>query len=313
MSVQFADLGRLSLAYETFGLPEHPAVMLVMGLGAQMIVWPDEFCHAIADKGYYLVRFDNRDIGQSTKLNEFRPPGLITNMLRLRMGFPVRASYSLYDMAKDLLGLMNYLGIAEAHLVGASMGGMISQIVAAKNYRRVLSLTSIMSSSGGIGSIPPSPHVLMQMLKPSARRTVQSRMEHKVELISRLGGRGMPTDRTIIQSRVTRAMERSRDDESGTRRQTAAILSTGCRQQEVREVRAPTLIIHGALDPLIPLTYGVKTARVIKHSQIEVMQGMGHDLPPAMLIPLAKRIVQHFESTRHPGQKERDAKRPFLY
>ena len=313
MAVEFADLGQIRLAYETFGERQHPAVVLVMGLGAQMIVWPDHFCQRLAAGGYHVVRFDNRDIGQSSKLHGQQPSGVLFNLLRLRIGLPVRAPYTLYDMAKDLVGLMDCLDLPKAHLVGVSMGGMISQIVAANYYGRVRSLTSIMSSAGGPAILPQNPRVLLRMLKPGRDRDLESHIARKVDLIASLGGR-LPSHREVIASRVGRALARSSDDEAGTRRQTAAILGTACRLQEIREVSVPTLVIHGQADPLIPLRYGIHTARSIHHAQIEVVPDMGHDLHPDLLEPLAGRILEHFDGARRPhDKKRRGAMRPFLY
>lgn len=310
MSCQFASLGQLKLAYETFGQAHHPAVILVMGLGAQMIAWPEHFCELLAQKGYYVVRFDNRDIGQSDKFHHVTPPGLLINLLRYRLGLPVKTAYTLSDMARDVIGLMDALKLNKAHLVGASMGGMISQIVAARYYERVISLTSIMSSLEV--PIPTRIPFLLPWQGPRKSACPQTRLQRKVQSLSRLSGTTLKSDPLLIAERLQRALARSADDEAGTLRQTAAILGTGNRHKDMQGIRAPTLVIHGGDDGLIPKHYGIRTARYIRHAQIELVPGMGHDLPPAILEKLAARIARHLDDAHYFGTKKRGVTRPFL-
>lgn len=311
MTIEYANLGPVTLAYERFGDPGHPAVVLIMGLGAQMIVWPEALCQQLAGAGYQVIRFDNRDIGESTKLNHLKPPGLLKLLLRLRAGMPPGAPYSLHDMAKDVIGLMDALKLPTAHIVGASMGGMIAQIIASRNYDRVRTLTSIMSTSGDAIPLPTRADVLLRAIRPGRPQDHLRMIEDKVEMITRLSGDGFTTDRSVLMDRVRHALQRSSDDDAGTRRQTAAILASGSRQQELGSIRAPTLVLHGAADPLIPVNHGIRTARYVRHARLEVLRGMGHDFPPALVERIGHLLLEHFAC--YDQQRKRGGYRPFLH
>lgn len=311
MSSHYALSGQLRLAYETFGNAQHPAVILVMGLGAQMIAWPEAFCEGLAQRGYYVIRFDNRDIGQSDKLHHLRPPGLLSNILRHQLGLRIKTAYTLSDMARDVIGLMDWLKLKKAHLVGASMGGMISQIVATRFYGRVISLTSIMSAPEV--PIPRRLPFLLPWQGPRKKHCPHADIQRRVNALTRLSGTALKTSPQLLTERLQRALARSDDDHAGTLRQTAAIMGTGSRHAELREIRVPTLIIHGGDDALIPKSYGIKTAQCIRQSQIELISGMGHDLPPAILNRLVSRISEHMDTAHYFRTKKRGVTRPFLF
>lgn len=299
MNVNLASLGHVTLAYQTFGNQNDTAVVLIMGLGAQMIAWPDKLCHALAQKGYFVVRFDNRDIGQSSRFPPKSRVSLLSNALRFRLGLPVYTPYTLHDMARDTVALMDYLNIPEAHLVGASMGGMIAHLVAARYYRRVRSLTSVMSSPGAVGFLPKRTKLLFPLMKPQFRRDPQSQLERKVRWVQALGHESGVTEQERIRERIKIALSRSSDDDEGTRRQAAAIMASGCQLEHLSAIRAPTLVIHGKEDPLIPKERGALTARSIPGARMVLIPGMGHDFPAHLQEHVAEVIAGHLLTTDH--------------
>jgi pimeloyl-ACP methyl ester carboxylesterase len=287
MAEQFCDIGGgITLCYERFGSESNPPLLLIMGLGTQMIGWPDEFCQQLADRGLHVVRFDNRDIGRSTRIAG-RPP--TPRQLITRKIDPVL--YDLADMANDAARLMRELQIAPAHVVGASMGGMIAQTLAARHPDAVRSLTSIMSNTGNRWKGQPAFRIYRYLLRraPDER---EAYIEHTTRVFRAIGSRGLPFDHDRVRTMVARSYDRGHDP-AGPGRQLAAIIASGDRTAELRTIRAPTLVIHGSKDPMVARSGGVATARSIPGARLMTVQGMGHDLPEAAWPQLVGAIAGH--------------------
>jgi len=273
MSEQLINVGDIELCYETFGQPEDPALLLVMGLGTQMLAWHEDFCEQLADRGFYVIRYDNRDVGRSTHHSDVPPPSIKELLLRR----PRNRAYSLDDMADDGVGLLDALGIGAAHVVGASMGGMIAQLMAARHPSRVLSLTSIMSTTGNRWKGQPAIRVYPALLgKPP--KTKEEAVERVVALFSVVGSPGFERDEDELRSMAARSYDRSADP-AGYARQLAAIITAADRTPDLRKVQMPTLVIHGTKDKLVRPSGGKATARAIPGSKLLLIEGMGHDLP----------------------------------
>ena len=283
---QFTRVGEVELAYESFGDPADPAVLLVMGLGSQMIFWPDELCEALAGAGCHVIRFDNRDSGRSTVLDHHEPPPVP----RVLAG-ELEAPYLLADMAADAVGLLDALGIDRAHVVGASLGGMIAQRIAIDHPDRVLSLASIMSSTGDTAVGRPTPEA-MAVLMTRAPTDRDGYIRTTLEARAVIGSQ--PPDRDRILDLAQRAYERGYHPQ-GTARQFAAIVASPDRTPELRELDVPTVVIHGAADPLIGLSGGEATAAAIPGAELVVIENMGHDLPLWALDRIAGAILDNVE------------------
>jgi pimeloyl-ACP methyl ester carboxylesterase len=299
VSEQFCDVGRgITLCYETIGEPSDPTALLVMGLGTQMIAWHDDFCRQLAERGLHVVRFDNRDIGHSTHL-EGRPPTVAQLLRRSRAA----AVYTLADMAEDASGLLRELQLAPAHVIGASMGGMIAQTLAARHPEQVRSLVSIMSNTGHRWSGQPSPRVYTALLRRAPREREAS-VRHMEGVFAAIGSRGAL--REIDDLRVLAGTSYDRDhDPSGPGRQLAAIIAAGDRTAELRTITAPTLVIHGTADPLVAPSGGRATARAIPGARLMTVPGMGHDLPRGLWPPLLDAIAEH--ALRADAERAQDA------
>ena len=288
---------RLDLAYERLGDPAAPPVLLIMGLGAQLIVWPDGFCDELVAHGLQLVRFDNRDVGQSTHMTGAPVP----NFMAALAGDHASASYRLSDMAADAVGLLDALHIDRAHVVGASMGGFIAQTMAIEHPARVCSLTSIMSSTGdrAVGQPHPEALALFAAGPPTNRAGFVQRM---VDASRVIGSPGYPPSVDEVAARAGRAFDRARDPLGlGVVRQAIAVLASGDRTARLRAIDVPTLVIHGAGDRMCDASGGRATAAAIPGAELVVMDGMGHDLPAALWPQLASRIAAHVAaSSRHP-------------
>ncbi|MEV0589021.1 alpha/beta hydrolase [Nonomuraea sp. NPDC050310] len=269
----------IEIAYESFGSPEGRPLLLIMGLGAQMILWDDEFCALLADRGHHVVRYDNRDVGLSTHLHEAGPPDLAAAL----SGAPFQPAYLLSDLADDAAALMDALGWPAAHVAGASMGGMIAQELALSHPSRVLSLTSIMSTPGKAG--PPTPEASAALLSPPAR-TREEAIAGALTAWKVLGSPGFGLDAERIARRAGLSFDRGHDP-AGVSRQLAAILASGDRTERLAKLDVPTLVLHGEQDPLIQLAGGQATAEAIPGARLVTFPGMGHDLPR----PLWERIV----------------------
>ena len=286
---QFCDVGRgVTLCYESFGEPSDPPLLLIMGLGMQMIGWHEDFCAALADRGFHVVRFDNRDAGRSTKVKGKGRPATAAQLLHRR--FPPD-QYRLSDMADDAAGLLRELDLAPAHVVGASMGGMIAQTLAARHPEVVRSLTSIMSTTGNRLKGQPAFALLRHLLKQAPRER-EPFIEHMVRLFHLIGSPGFDHDEDYLRDRAARAFDRGADP-AATGRQLSAILASGNRTAELRRIKAPTLVIHGAADRLVTPSGGRATAKAIPGAELMEIDGMGHDLPPALWPRVIDAIERH--------------------
>ncbi len=281
----------IELVCDTFGDRAARPLLLIQGLGMQMIAWDDEFCAALADRGYWVIRFDNRDIGLSTKFDAAGVPD-IPNMIRLQViGKPVQSPYTLTDMAEDTAGLLDALGIKSAHVVGISMGGMIAQTLATCHPERVRTLTSIMSSSGAPGLPGPKPQVTWILVAPTPTDRA-AYIEHEVKLWRSLSGPGFSFDEALTRERAVRFFERGLSP-AGTARQLAAILASGSRREALQLLRIPTLVIHGDADPLVPVECGIDTARAIPGAELMIIEGLGHGLPAGVVPKIIDAIAKH--------------------
>ena len=262
----------IDIEYETFGDPQSPPLLLIMGLGAQMISWEDDFCSQLAGRGFHVIRFDNRDSGLSTRMEAAGPP----DMAAALSGNP-QPAYRLDDMAADAVGLLDGLGIEAAHVVGASMGGYIAQLVALNHPDRVLSLTSIMSGPNTAEGVPPTPEgAAVLMLKPPATR--EDRIELAMSIRRVLVGSADPFDEAFERARATRAVDRAYYA-VGTGRQLVAVIAAEPRLERLKKLRAPTLVIHGKDDLLVPVENGRMVAAAVPGARLLEIDGMGHDLP----------------------------------
>lgn len=283
--VQTVAANGIKIAYETFGTPDHPPVLLVMGLGTQMIAWPDTMCQDIADRGYYVVRFDNRDSGLSTHLHEEHAPSLIDVTVRRR-----RPPYTIEDMARDAIGLMDALDFDSVHLVGASMGGFIAQTIAIGYPRRVRSLTLIMTSTGSRRVGNPKPAVFSMLTRRRVRHDRQSAAEAAVETFRIIGSKGYAFDEEYLMDLGGRSYDRGHDP-GGYLRQLAAIAAQPDRTEKLRRIRVPALVIHGLHDPLVNASGGLAAARLLRNAKFVGYAGMGHDLPRDLWPDFAMEIA----------------------
>lgn len=267
----------IEIEYDTFGSRGDRPLLLVMGLGAQMIHWDDDFCDALADRGHFVVRFDNRDVGLSQRFENAGVPDLMQIMMRAQAGQPVEAPYDLDDMADDAAGLLDALDIETAHVCGASMGGMIAQAMALRHRPRLRSLTSIMSSTGNPGLPPGKPEAMAALMSP-AGTTREEVLDRAVAISKVIGSPGFARDEAEIRARAERAFERSFYP-VGVARQMAAVAAHGNRRPRLEALSIPALVIHGAADALVPVEGGIDTHQALAGSRLLVIDGMGHDLP----------------------------------
>lgn len=264
-----------------------PTVLLIMGLGMQLVAWPPEFVKALTDAGYRVVRLDNRDIGLSYKTTA-KVPNLVWMGLKFRLGFAVRTDYTLRDMVEDTRGVLDALNITRCHVIGVSMGGMIAQGLASHHPDRVLSLTSIMSTTGARGLPQATSAATMALLKRPKSRKREDIVEQFVKVLTVIGSPKYPMVEAELRQRIGEAFDRSFYP-AGTIKQMGAIMASGDRSDEVRKITVPTLVIHGKDDPLVPLKHGEDTAKKIAGSEYTEIDGMGHDL--GVLPVLMERIV----------------------
>lgn len=285
-----ATANGIEIEYEQFGDQGCPPVVLIMGLAAQMILWPDEFCEQLAARGFRVTRFDNRDVGRSTWLKDAEVPDLGALMMASMTGSPVEAPYTLGDMAADTVGLLDALGLADAHVVGASMGGMIAQTMAIEHPRRLRTLTSIMSTTGNPALPQPAPEIVQALLTPVGSGREEN-IERVVELFRTIGSPGFEFDEAGTRDVATRAFDRGFHP-AGVIRQIAAIAASGNRRPRLESVRMPTVVIHGRADPLVPFEGGVDTAEAIEGARLVGIEGMGHDLPRAVWPTIVDEVVR---------------------
>lgn len=280
----------ITIEYETSGDSSNPAIILIMGLGNQLTAWPDLFYRMLEDLGLFVIRFDNRDIGLSTKIKVEQEPNIFLLALMSRLGIRTTAPYSLSDMAADTVGLLDILGLDRVHLAGISMGGMIAQVVAAKYPERVNSLTCIISSSGNPRMPGPRPAVLRKILQKPKNRNQESWVDYYVELFKLIGSPSM--DEQALLERVKANFSRSLYPQ-GTLHQLAAILSDGSRTNLLKKINAPTLVINGSIDPLIPYAAGRDIVKYVPNSRFELIDGLGHDLPDPLIPQVVELIANH--------------------
>lgn len=282
----------IEIFYEDRGDPAHEVILLVMGLGAQMTLWPDELVAALVGDGFRVIRYDNRDIGLSQKMEGARAPSLAVQVLRKKIGFPARVPYTLKDMADDGIGLLEALGIARAHVVGASMGGMIAQLMAVHHGHRLASLTSIMSTTGN-GKLPQAEkHAMDALIAPLASLDEEVVVAHGLNVAKNIGSPGYPFDPEAQRERVLMNIRRSVYP-AGLPRQLAAIIDDGCRRSRLASVTVPTLVLHGEADPLVKLEAGEDTAKHISGARLVTIPGWGHDLPIPLIPRIASEIAAH--------------------
>ena len=287
MSVEIArgvGPARVDIAYERFSPPGLPPVLLLMGLGTQMLGWPDGVCDALVARGVHVIRSDNRDIGLSSHLSDAPAPDLAA----IFRGDTSSASYTLSDMAGDTVGLMRSLGLESAHLVGGSMGGMIAQTIAIEHPDSVRSLTSIMSSTGDPSVGQATPQAMAALLSPPAGTRAEA-IERTLSILRVIGSPGFELDEADVRWRTGLAFDRAHDP-VGVSRQLAAIAASGDRTAALRSLSVPTLVVHGADDPLVNVSGGRATARAIPGAELVVLDGMGHHLSRELWAEIARHI-----------------------
>jgi pimeloyl-ACP methyl ester carboxylesterase len=290
---QIAHANGIDICYEIFGEPNAEPILLIMGLGAQMIHWDDDFCRQLAARGFRVIRFDNRDIGKSSKMTGGKRLSAL-ELLKLRfLKIPVAAPYKLRDMAEDVIGLMDVLGIKSAHVVGASMGGMIAQEIAISFPQRLRSLTSIMSTTGDPKVPGPTREAAAVLMAPPPA-TKEEYFERFAQTWKVLRVGSFPQDEAFDRTRAERTYERGLNP-AGVGRQLRAILASGSRKARLASVMAPTLVIHGTVDPLVRPEGGKDTAASIPGAKLLMIEGMGHALP----IPMCPQIIDAIDKHAH--------------
>jgi pimeloyl-ACP methyl ester carboxylesterase len=280
----------ITIEYETYGNASDPALLLVMGLGAQLTLWPIELVEALVARGFHVIRYDNRDIGLSTKFDDAGVPDIAAVTMARIQGREPPVPYALSDMAADGVALLDVLGIARAHVVGASMGGMIAQLIAATYPDRVLSLTSIMSTTGNPGLPHAKPEAMAVLTQRPSGTDEEAMVAFGINAARVVGSPSYPADPERLADRVRRDYRRSFSP-TGFARQMAAIIADGDRRERLKAVTAPTLVIHGDSDPLVPIEGGRDTAASIAGAELKVIPGMGHDLPLALVDEIAEAIA----------------------
>ncbi len=283
----------ITLYYEDNGAPDAPVILLVMGLGAQMIAWPDEMIRALVARGFRVIHYDNRDVGMSQRMEGAAAPNLIWTMFKARLGLGVNVPYSLSDMAADGIGLLDALGIEKAHVVGASMGGMIVQLMAANRRDRVLSMTSIMSSSGAPG-LPGARSDIQRrfMVKRPSDASRDEAVAFGAELVRSFSYPDPARPESAHAEQAGRAFDRGYYP-VGSKRQLLAIIADGSRVERLKNITTRTLIIHGGADPLVPKEGSEDIARHIARARLEIIDEMAHDLPPSQIGRIVELISDH--------------------
>jgi pimeloyl-ACP methyl ester carboxylesterase len=284
---RFCDVGPIRICYEEFGGSGDPGLLLIMGLGMQMIAWPDEFCQQLAARGFYVIRFDNRDAGRSSHIDAGPTPTrgqLATRRIR-------HPAYLLADMGRDAVGLLDHLGIERAHIVGASMGAMIAQTVAAQASERVSSLVSIMGNTGSRRSGQASPRLWPMLLRPQPRERA-AYIDNAMYVFGRIASPGFDTDLGWLREMLGTSFDRGISSAQFAR-QLGAIIASGNRTRELARITAPTLVVHGTADRLVAPSGGRATARAIRGARLMMVPGMGHDLPRGVWQQLEEAICEN--------------------
>jgi len=283
----------LEFEYESFGRDSDPAILLIMGFGAQMTLWPTALCEGLAAKGYRVIRFDNRDIGLSTHLNRLGMPDTASAMAAMMTGGSVTPPYTLDDMAKDAASVLDALGITRAHIIGASMGGMIAQLVAINHPQHTISLTSIMSTTSRRDLPQGTPEAMAALTIPPPSDSREDRIAAGLRIARALGSPGFPDTEADMRANVEAAVDRAPFDPAGVARQLLAIAAASPRNEKLKGVRAPTLVLHGADDPILVLECGKDTAASIAGSKLVVVPGMAHDVSKS-LVPIYIKHIGEF-------------------
>lgn len=292
-----AKANGIDVAYDEFGDRAAPAILLIMGLGVQLTGWRESFCRRLADAGFRVIRYDNRDVGKSTYFDQAGTPNMAEMMQKAMRGQPVDAPYSLDDMAADGVGLLDALGIKKAHIVGVSMGGMIAQIVAGKHAAKTASLISIMSSSGRPGLPPGKPEAIMALMTPPPATDRASVVAHNIKSRRVIGSPGYPEDEAILREQVEASYDRAYHPQ-GMARQFAAIVKSGSRVALLETIHAPSLVIHGIDDPLVPVEAGKDTAATIPGCELQLVPGMGHGIESGLEPIITGAIIAHCKKVR---------------
>lgn len=294
-----APVNGIEIEYETFGDRGARPLLLIMGLGAQLVLWEEEFCTELAERGHYVIRYDNRDVGLSTKFDQAGAPSFLEAMQAAATGRKAEVAYTLDEMADDAGGLLDALELESAHVAGASMGGMIGQTLVLRHAERVRSLTSIMSTTGNPDLAPAHPDALGALMQPRVKERAGA-IEQAVSLQRTIAGTGFPFDEERARRVAARSYDRSFYP-AGVARQIAAVMVSGNRAPLLASVKAPTLVIHGDADPLVPIEGGRDTAQAIPGAELLVIEGMGHEMPP----PVWPRIIDAI--SKHTAQTETQA------
>jgi pimeloyl-ACP methyl ester carboxylesterase len=281
----------IQIEYDTSGDRSLPALLLISGCGAQMNLWDVEFCELLARTGLFVIRFDNRDAGLSTKFDAAGVPDMMAAFKAAMEGKAVESAYSLDDMADDSVGLLDALGIEKAHICGISMGGMIAQVISYRHPKHVLSLTSIMSSTGNPDLPQGKPDAIAAVVAPAPRER-EAYVEHNMNIWRTIWSPGFPFEEKRARTFMEKSYDRSYYPQ-GMARQNTAILANGDRRPSLSSIKVPTLVIHGADDPLIPVEGGKDTARVIPGARLLIINGMGHDMPKGVWVEIADAISKH--------------------
>jgi pimeloyl-ACP methyl ester carboxylesterase len=296
MTEKYLMANNLRLAYDEFGDASHPAIILIMGLGTQMIAWPVPFCESLAEQGFRVIRFDNRDIGLSQKIEPKRKVSILQIIMKQRLRIPFHVPYRLRDMAKDTIGLIDALGLQKVHWVGASMGGMIAQLLAAEYPERTLSLTSIMSTTGNPDLPKVSLKVSKQMINRPSAEDQEAYLKHAMATWAIIGSPDYPPSKEDLSAKILNSLNRSYYPK-GYLHQMAAIIENGDRRGVLRKIKAPTLVIHGKADVLVPVEGGIDTAENIPNAELKLISGMGHDLPKELIPRFSRYIGEHIQKS----------------
>ncbi|GAC17537.1 hypothetical protein GARC_0556 [Paraglaciecola arctica BSs20135] len=292
---QLITANNIHINYDSFGDKSHPAIVLIMGLATQMIYWDEQFCKLLASQGYWVIRFDNRDNGKSTWMDALPVPSSVALLANVVFKRPLGAAYLLSDMMKDTLGLLDALELESAHIVGASMGGMIAQELAIYHPKRVKTLTSIMSTTGNKRLPKPSTTFSFKMLKPPPKDATKA-IAFGMHVWRLIQGNYYPFDEHKVLGLIKRAIERGFNP-AGNTRQLAAILDSPDRTTALNTLTVPSLIIHGEDDPLVPVACGVATAKAIPNAKIKIYPGMGHTLPSQLYDDITTQILEHIKAS----------------
>ena len=291
------DANGISLHYESFGDESDPPILLIMGLAVQMILWPDALIQMLVDRGFRVIRFDNRDVGLSTHLDHLGVPNVPIEYAKFMLRLPLKSPYLIDDMAADTAALIDALGLTRPHVVGASMGGMIAQNLAANYPDKVATLTSIMSTTGRRSLPKPTWKTMRAIMQPPAKRgDTQGAINRMVKVFEVISSKTYPPDPTYMREFCTRHIERANYPQGGAR-QLMAIAASDDRTYTVRKIKAPTLVIHGDEDKLVSPVCGMETAREIVYgggkAKVSIIKGMAHDFPLPLLPQIADEIAGH--------------------